>query len=91
MNSLNFTGIPTGSIFAGSLSTGAVDQGHALAWAVEALATTEMNDPFERAVADLLQAAYERRLDEIVEVAPDWASKEIFSPIHVGAAKPYSS
>jgi hypothetical protein len=88
MNSLNFTGIPT--VFAGNLSTGVVDQGRALAWAVEALATTEMNDPFERAVADLLQAACERRLDEI-EVAPDWASEEISGPIHVWAAKPYSS
>ena len=88
MNSPKFTGIPAGSIFPGDLSTGVADQGRALAWAVEALATTEMNDPFERAVADLLQAAYERRLDEIEQVVDDWASEEISGPIHAWTAKP---
>lgn len=88
MNSPNSTGIPTGNIFAVDLSDGVADQGRALAWAVEALATTEMNDPFERAVADLLQAAYERRLDEIDQVVDDWASEEISGPIHAWTAKP---
>jgi hypothetical protein len=88
MNGPQFTGIPTGSIFAVDLSTGVVDQGRALAWAIEALATIEINDPFERAVADLLQAAFGRRLDEIEQVVDDWASEEISGPIDVWTAKP---
>jgi hypothetical protein len=48
-----------------------VEQGQALAQAVEALRITEMNSPFERVIADLLRAAYERRLLEILETAPD--------------------
>jgi hypothetical protein len=75
-------------MFAVDLSDGVADQGRALAWAVKALATTEMNDPFERAVADLLQAAYERRLDEIEQVVDDWASEDISGPIDVWTAKP---
>jgi hypothetical protein len=68
MDGLNIPGMPAG----------VVDQSRALAWAVEALATTEMDDPFERAVAELLRAAYERRLDEIAAAAHDSVSGEIF-------------
>ncbi|MCP4543416.1 MAG: hypothetical protein GY832_40400 [Chloroflexi bacterium] len=73
MNGFDFTGI----------STATADQGRALAWAVKALTVAEMSDPFERAVAELLQAAYERRLDEIVACAPSRMSEQIFESVHV--------
>lgn len=67
MNGLDFANVST------------IDQGRALARAVEALNVAEMKDPFERAVAELLQAAYERRLDELMASAPSWMSEEISS------------
>ncbi len=73
MNTFNFTDI----------STATINQGHALAWAVKALTVAEMNDPFERAVAELLQAAYERRLDEIVASVPGGMREKIFESVHV--------
>ena len=72
MNGFDFT----------SISTANMDQGRALAWAVKALTMTKMNDPFERAVAELLQAAYERRLDEITANIPGGMGKEIYKPVH---------
>jgi hypothetical protein len=72
MNSLDFADIST-----------TIDQGRALAWAVEALTMAEMDDPFERAVAELLQAAYERRLDEIVSSVPNGMNERIFEPVRV--------
>jgi hypothetical protein len=39
-----------------------MDQGRALARAIEALGTIEPIDPFERALARLLMAAHKRRL-----------------------------
>jgi hypothetical protein len=61
------------------LAEGIIIQGRALVRAVKALDTIESNDPFERAVARLFQAAYERRLKEIVEAAPPWAAEQILS------------
>jgi hypothetical protein len=67
MNGLDFASIST------------INQGRALARAVEALNVAEMKDPFERAVAELLQAAYERQLDDIMASAPSWMGEEISS------------
>ncbi len=72
MNSLDLSDI--------SITT--IDQGNALAWAVEALTVAEMKDPFERAVAELLQAAYQRRLDEIIAGAPVGVSQTVFESVH---------
>lgn len=70
MNNSDFAGVST------------LDQGRALAWAVEALTLAEMKDPFERAVAELLQAAYKRRLDEIIASTPVGMSETIFESVH---------
>ncbi len=62
-----------------------IAQGHALVRAIEALGTTEMSNPFERALAEFFQAACERRLMEIVEAAPSWVAEEILSASeHIG-------
>jgi hypothetical protein len=52
-------------------------QGRALVRAIKALGAIEPSDPFERVVAELFQAAYRRRLTEIVEAAPAWVAEEI--------------
>ena len=59
------------------LDDGIIAQGCALVRAVEALDTIESDDPFERMVAELFRAAYERRLMEIVGAAPSWVAEEI--------------
>lgn len=51
--------------------------GRALVRAIEALGIVEFSDPFERAVAELFQAAYKRRLMEILEAAPSWTIEKI--------------
>ena len=56
-----------------------VVQGRALVRAIEALVTIHPSGPFERAMARLLLAAYERRLRGIVETAPDWVAEELLS------------
>jgi len=56
-----------------------ISQGRALVRAIEALGTIEPTGPFERALAELLMAAYKRRLRVIVKVAPAWVSGEILS------------
>jgi hypothetical protein len=63
--------------------TDRIYQGRVLVQAVEALSTTEMGNPFERAVAELLQAAYQRRLREIVETVPGWVGEEILRPVGI--------
>ncbi len=54
-----------------------ITQGRVLVQAIDALDTIEPRDPFERAVAELLQAAYERCLWAIVAEVPSWVSEEI--------------
>lgn len=54
-----------------------IAQGRALVQAIETLGTIELNNPFERAVAELFQAAYRRRLIEIIETAPPWVVDQI--------------
>jgi hypothetical protein len=65
-----------------------IAQGRAFVRAVEALATIEPTDPFERALARLLMAAYKRRLRVIVEAAPAWVSEEALSTSERGKAAP---
>jgi hypothetical protein len=63
----------------------AIAQGRALVQAIEALYSIELSRPFEREVADLLRAAYKRRLMEIIEGAPSWVADEILSASeHIG-------
>ena len=57
-----------------------IEQGRALAYAVEAIDSVEIKDPLERAVAGFFQAACERKLQDIVETSPDWVSEKIFCP-----------
>jgi hypothetical protein len=47
-----------------------IAQGRALVRAIEALGTIQPSGPFERALARLLVAAYERRLRGVVALAP---------------------
>jgi len=61
------------------LTDGIIAQGHALVRAIDAIDTIELGDPFARAMAELFQAAYERRLMEIVEAAPVWVAEELLS------------
>jgi len=62
-----------------------IAQGHALVQVIDAFDTVEMHDPFERALAELFQAAYERRLMEVVEAAPSWVAEEILNTSkHIG-------
>jgi hypothetical protein len=56
-----------------------IAQGRALVRAIEALNFIEPSDYFERHIARLLAAAYERRLEEIVAAAPAWVGEEILS------------
>ena len=61
------------------LTDSTVAQARELVRAIQALDTIECPDPFERAVAELFQAAYKRRLMEMVEVVPSWMADEIRS------------
>jgi hypothetical protein len=56
-----------------------IAQGKALVRAIEALGTIKPSGPIERWLAGSLQAAYKRRLHEIVAVLPDWVVEEILS------------
>jgi len=56
-----------------------IAQGRILVWAIEALDTIEPVSPLERAMTELLQAAYKRCLRTIVAEAPSWVSEEILS------------
>ena len=53
-----------------------IRQGRPLVRAIESLTTI---DPFERAIAGLLVAAYKRRLRGVVELVPDLVEGEILS------------
>ncbi len=61
------------------LTDSPIDQGRALVRAIEALGIVEMSDPFERAVAELFQAACERRLLDILDTAPQCVTEDILS------------
>ena len=54
-----------------------ITQGRALVRALDALDVIESSNYFERHIAKLLAAAYERRLKDIVETAPAWVVEEI--------------
>ena len=56
-----------------------IAQGRILVWAIEALDTIEPVSPLERAMTELLQAAYKRCLRTIVAEAPSWVTEEILS------------
>ena len=56
-----------------------IEQGKALVQAVAALNTIEPSNYFERHIAKLLAAAYERRLREIVDTMPAEVGEEILS------------
>jgi hypothetical protein len=62
-------------------STGPTDQiiaqGRALIRAIEALDVIEPRSHWEGRIAELLQAAFECRLDEILETAPAWMVEKI--------------
>ena len=62
-----------------------LQQGQVLVRAIEALGVIEPSAPFERAIADLPQAAFKRRLRAIVKAAPSGVTEEILSASeHVG-------
>ena len=61
-----------------------IAHGRALVRAIEALGIIELSDPFERAVAEFFQAAYKRRLVEILQAVPPWAAEEILSASATG-------
>ena len=63
-------------------------QGKALVRAIEALGTIQSTDPFERALACLLMAAYKRRLRAIVAAMPTWVSEGMLSTSERGKAAP---
>ncbi len=54
-----------------------IDQGRALVRAIEALEDIDTRGWFARSMGRLLHAAYEHRLDEIVELLPDEIVGEI--------------
>jgi hypothetical protein len=51
-------------------------QGRALVRAIETVGTIGPTGPFERALASLLMAAYNRRLRAIVKIVPAWVSND---------------
>lgn len=61
------------------LTDSTIAQARELVRAIQALDSVECLDPFERAVAELFQAAYKRRLMEMVEAVPSWMADEIRS------------
>jgi len=61
-----------------------VDCGRALVRAIEPLGIVELSDPFERAVAELFQEAYKRRLMDILDTAPSCVADEILSTSVIG-------
>jgi hypothetical protein len=56
-----------------------LEQGCSLVEAIEAVDTMESRDPFERQVAGLLQAAFERRLEEIADNVSGWDVEKILT------------
>ena len=56
-----------------------IEQGKTLVRAVAALSAIEPSNYFERHIAKLLAAAYERRLREIVDTVPAEVGEEILS------------
>ncbi len=62
-----------------SLTVSAMDQGRALVQAVRALGAVETSNTFEREIAKFLQAAFELRLQEIVDIVSAWDIGEILS------------
>mgnify|MGYP001037837288 CR=1 FL=1 len=56
-----------------------IQQGRALVHAIEALGTIGPSGLFERLIADLLLAAYKRRLRRIVEAVPAWMAERVLS------------
>lgn len=56
-----------------------ITQGRTLVWAIEALRTIELDDPFEQALAELFREAYQRCLQAIVAQVPTWVGEEILS------------
>jgi hypothetical protein len=56
-----------------------LDQSCALVRAIHSVDTMETNDPFERQVAKLLQAALERQLHDIADSVSSWAIEDILS------------
>jgi len=54
-----------------------VFQGHVLVWAIQALDAIKPGNPFKRALAGLLQAAYKRHLRNIIAEASPGVSEEI--------------
>jgi hypothetical protein len=56
-----------------------VAQARELVRAIKALDGIECTDPFELAVAELFQAAYKRRLMEMVDAVPPGMADEILS------------
>jgi hypothetical protein len=61
------------------LTDSTIAQARELVRAIKALDAIECPDPFERAVAELFQAAYKRRLMEMVEAVPSWMADEILN------------
>ena len=70
------------------LTDSTVAQARELVRAIQALDTIECPDPFERAVAELFQAAYKRRLMEMVEVVPSWMVTRPYRKLGWGSAVP---
>lgn len=58
-------------------TTNVLDQSCALVQAIHSVETMETSDPFEREVARLMQAAFERRLLDIVDDVSSWEIEEI--------------
>jgi hypothetical protein len=54
-----------------------IDQGRALVRAIVALETIEPCSHFEMRVAELFQAAFDRRLQDILDVSPPEIQEEI--------------
>jgi hypothetical protein len=44
------------------------------------MGTIRPSSPFERALARLIQAAYKRRIQSVVETVLTWMSEEMLSP-----------
>jgi hypothetical protein len=66
-----------------------LQQGQALARAIEALEVIEPTGALERSQVRLLLQAYRRRLRGIIEVVPDWLAEEILSASQaIGSDRP---
>ena len=60
----------------------ALEQGKALAKAIESVETIESTGPIERVPAWFLLQAYRRRRRAIAEAPPDWLAEVILSASH---------